>query len=99
MQYLYCGGAESLLIKNNEIMEVRNIYLHCTLGAMLRVICVPFTPGHVAIVQDVSTPVRASSASPAVPRRSLVLGRQSPSLPVTHYGNQRRKSRKIKFAK
>lgn len=30
MQYLYCGGAESLLIKNNEIMEVRNIYLHCS---------------------------------------------------------------------
>lgn len=22
MQYLYCGGPESLLIKNNEIMEV-----------------------------------------------------------------------------
>lgn len=29
MQYLYYGGAESLLIKNNEIMEVRDIYLNC----------------------------------------------------------------------
>lgn len=27
MQYLYYGGAESLLIKNNEIMEVRYIYV------------------------------------------------------------------------
>lgn len=25
MQYLYYGGPESLLIKNNEIMEVRNL--------------------------------------------------------------------------
>lgn len=30
MQYLYYGGAESLLIKNNEIMEVRDIYLDCS---------------------------------------------------------------------
>lgn len=30
MQYLYYGGAESLLIKNNEIMEVRDISLNCS---------------------------------------------------------------------
>lgn len=28
MQYLYYGGPESLLIKNNEIMEVRNPLCH-----------------------------------------------------------------------
>lgn len=28
MQYLYYGGPESLLIKNNEIMEVRNLSCH-----------------------------------------------------------------------
>lgn len=28
MQYLYYGGPESLLIKNNEIMEVRNLLCH-----------------------------------------------------------------------
>lgn len=28
MQYLYYGGAESLLIKNNEIMEVRYIWVN-----------------------------------------------------------------------
>lgn len=38
MQYLYYGGAESLLIKNNEIMEVRDIYL-IAVGAMLTDVC------------------------------------------------------------
>lgn len=57
MQYLYYGGAESLLIKNNEIMEVRDIYL-IAVGAIL---CT-FTRGHVAFGQGLSTPVR-----PAVP--------------------------------
>lgn len=28
MQYLYYGGPESLLIKNNEVMEVRNLPCH-----------------------------------------------------------------------
>lgn len=67
MQYLYYGGAESLLIKNNEIMEVRDIYL-IAVGAIL---CT-FTRGHMAFGQGLSTPVRASSASPGVPRLSAV---------------------------
>lgn len=47
MQYLYYGGAESLLIKNNEIMEVRDIYL-IAVGAMLTDLCTvhPRAQGH-----------------------------------------------------
>lgn len=99
MQYLYYGGAESLLIKNNEIMEVRDIYLNCSGN------CVPFTQGHMAVGHGISTPVIASSASPRVPRLSTVL--RFPSCPVTCYGNfgqyevdcERRKSRKIMIVK
>lgn len=47
MQYLYYGGAESLLIKNNEIMEVRDIYL-IAVGTMLTDLCTihPRACGH-----------------------------------------------------
>lgn len=43
MQYLYYGGPESLLIKNNEIMEVRNLSCHCGKGHL----CKLRSPAHV----------------------------------------------------
>ena len=48
MQYLYYGGPESLLIKNNEIMEVRNPLCHWVGGTHGRCLgggCVGFSFG------------------------------------------------------